>query len=106
MLAPSKSTSPLCQCLATLSFIRLRERRNVVLPDPVGPIKAVISPLGMATSIPERMVAEPKPRDRSRASIDVGTLSTLTASLRVSTVVLWSTLVFWPSTATEVWEGT
>ena len=100
MLEPSSSTSPLCQCLDTLSFMRLRERRKVVLPEPVGPIKAVISPLAMATFIPDRTVADPKPRDKSRASIDVATISTPTAFLPLSTVI------FWPSTATVVSEGT
>src|SRR5271170_3800481 len=78
MLEPSRNTSPLCQCLATRSFMRLRERRNVVFPDPVGPIKAVMAPLGIATLMPERTVAEPKPRARSFASIAVaaGGLST------------------------------
>ena len=46
MLDPSKSTSPRCQDLATLSFIRFKDRRKVVLPEPVGPIRAVMAPLG------------------------------------------------------------
>ena len=46
MLEPSRRTSPLCQCLETLSFMRFRERRNVVLPDPVGPDQSRDGALG------------------------------------------------------------
>src|SRR5579875_3861793 len=71
MLEPSSSTSPLCQCFATLSFIRLTERRNVVLPDPVGPISAVTLPLGMQRLMPDSTVEEPNPSARSLASTQV-----------------------------------
>ena len=90
MLEPSRRTSPRCQCLLTLSFMRLRERRNVVLPEPVGPIRAVIWPLTMSTFMSDRTVADPKPRARSRTSIAVATFSTLTVALSASTVRTFS----------------
>lgn len=86
-MCPSRRTSPLCQCLETLSFIRLSERRNVVLPEPVGPISAVMAPLGMSALMPAITVAEPKPRDRSRACMAAGRLSNSTNTWAVVAVV-------------------
>jgi hypothetical protein len=66
--------------LATLSFIRFKERRKVVLPDPVGPMRAVMAPRGMPRLRPPRTVAEPKPRLRSRASMVAGRTSAPTTT--------------------------
>src|ERR1700730_17265628 len=41
-LWPSRSTSPLARVPGTRSCIRLKTRRKVVLPQPEGPISAVI----------------------------------------------------------------
>ena len=45
--------------LATESFIRLRLRRKVVLPQPEGPISAVIWPRGIPIVTPASACLEP-----------------------------------------------
>src|SRR5271157_1250948 len=48
MLSPSRRTSPSIRALGTKSFIRLKHRIKVLLPQPEGPISAVILFRGMS----------------------------------------------------------
>src|SRR4051794_28958016 len=50
MSSPSSSTRPARLAPGTSSCIRLRMRRNVDLPQPDGPIRAVTRPAGMTRS--------------------------------------------------------
>src|SRR5690349_20907922 len=49
MSSPSSSTSPASAADGTSSCMRLRIRRNVDLPQPDGPISAVMPPAGMVS---------------------------------------------------------
>ena len=62
MLSSSRVTSPLRLKPGTRSFIRLSVRRKVDLPDPVGPMSAVIDPRFSETFTSERTVRPEKPR--------------------------------------------
>jgi len=94
MLEPS-SIYALVPTLGDLSFIRFSERRKVVLPEPVGPIRAVMAPLGTPRLSPPRTVADPKPRLRSRASMAGSrtSASTITGSSVVGMVGLKKELI-------------
>jgi hypothetical protein len=48
MSSPSSSIRPSTRALGIVSFMRFRARRNVDLPQPDGPMKAVTYSLGMS----------------------------------------------------------
>ena len=53
MFLPRTATSPLVETLPNRSFMRLKQRSSVVLPQPEGPISAVTSP-GLTDSVMSR----------------------------------------------------
>src|SRR6478735_2129813 len=59
MSSPSSSTSPASCADGTSSCIRLRIRRNVDLPQPDGPISAVMPPAGMVRETRSRTLWSP-----------------------------------------------
>ncbi len=61
-LTSSRVTSPVRWNPGTRSFIRFSVRRKVDLPEPVGPISAVMEPRANATSMSLRIVRASKPR--------------------------------------------
>src|SRR6478609_308952 len=69
MSSPSRSTSPASWADGTSSCIRLRIRRNVDLPQPDGPISAVMPPAGMVSDTRSRTLWLPNQAVMSRASI-------------------------------------
>ena len=50
-LRPSKRIVPCMRALGIRSFIRLKQRSNVLLPQPEGPISAVTLRFGMSNEI-------------------------------------------------------
>ena len=68
MSSPSSSTSPASDAEGTSSCMRLSRRRNVDLPQPDGPMRAVTSPAGMARSTPSSTRLSPNQAWASRAS--------------------------------------
>src|ERR1051326_2573021 len=68
MSAPSSHTSPASFALGTSSCIRLRIRRNVDLPQPDGPMSAVIWPGGMRSDTRSSTLRSPNQADSDRAS--------------------------------------
>ena len=69
MLSSKRRIVPCIQNSRTRSFIRLSERRKVVLPEPEGPTSAVIEPRGMSTVMSCMIVAEPNPSSTSSADM-------------------------------------
>ena len=71
MSRPSSSIEPLRQNPRTLSFMRLRVRRNVDFPHPVGPMSAVTSP---GREVEAHVTSEPSSlRIRARRRVAVRT---------------------------------
>ena len=64
MLSPSRVTSPCGVKPGTRSFIRLSVRRKVDLPEPVGPMSAVMAPRLRSTSTSLRTTRRANPRVR------------------------------------------
>src|SRR5262245_36379610 len=68
MSLPSNCTRPSTRAPSIRSFIRFRTRRNVDLPQPDGPIRAVTEHSGMVSVIRCSAWAEPYQNDRSWTS--------------------------------------
>ena len=65
--SPSNRTSPSMRASAIRSFIRLKQRRRVLLPQPEGPMRAVIRCRGMSRSMSFRASDWPYQTRRPRA---------------------------------------
>src|SRR5262245_1441545 len=72
MSSSSNRISPAMRKPGIRSFIRLKQRRRVLLPQPEGPIRAVIWLRGMAIEMSRRARADPYHTDRSRAERTTG----------------------------------
>jgi hypothetical protein len=57
-----------------LSFIRLKVRSKVVLPEPVGPMRAVTAPRRTSVVMPDKIARSPKLSVRSRVEITASPL--------------------------------
>src|SRR5688500_5349105 len=68
MSCPSRRTSPARAAEGTSSCIRLRIRRKVDLPQPEGPIRAVMPEAGMVSDTRSRTWWSPNQAVMSRAS--------------------------------------
>ena len=69
MSSPSSSTSPASGADGTSSCIRLRIRRNVDLPQPDGPISAVMPPAAIVSETRSSTLWVPNQAVMSLASI-------------------------------------
>jgi hypothetical protein len=72
MSVPSRRTFPWTRVSAMMSFIRFRQRRNVDLPHPDGPMKAVTDFEGISTEMSWRAWFCPYQKSSRRASIRTG----------------------------------
>src|SRR5262245_46793117 len=66
MSRPSSSTSPVARAPSIRSFIRFRQRRNVDLPQPDGPISAITDRSGISSEMSNRACLSPYQNDRLR----------------------------------------
>src|SRR5262245_53491449 len=63
MSRPSSRMRPWWRVSSTRSFMRLRQRRNVDLPQPEGPIRAVIEPRGTFNETSNKACLDPYQND-------------------------------------------
>src|SRR5579883_3338642 len=66
MSCPSKRISPVTRVSGLRSIIRLNDRRSVLLPQPEGPIRAVILLRGMSSVMSLSAGVAPNQTERSR----------------------------------------
>src|SRR5262249_44459290 len=64
MSSPSRRMLPLCRVPSIRSFMRLSRRRNVDLPQPEGPIRAVTERQGMLRLMSNKACLSPYRNDR------------------------------------------
>src|SRR5690348_13590262 len=80
MSCASSRMSPTWRVPSIRSFMRLRQRRNVVLPQPDGPIRAVTARSGIAMEMSQSACLSPYQNDSpwtlnfGRASVTLGDL--------------------------------
>src|SRR5262245_15195920 len=72
MFRLSRSTSPATRAPGTVSCIRFRQRKNVLLPQPDGPMMAVTARSRRSTLIPRTAWVTPNHAFRLRTSTRVG----------------------------------
>src|ERR1017187_1517972 len=76
--SPSNRTSPSARELAIRSFIRLKQRSIVLLPQPEGPIKAVILLRGISIVMLFNARLEPYQTERPRVERTTGSVARAT----------------------------
>ena len=72
--SPSNRTSPSIRAPLMRSFIRLKQRKSVLLPQPDGPINAVILLRGMSIVISLIARLDPYQTERHRVDSTTGSL--------------------------------
>src|SRR5512143_3828216 len=86
MSRSSSRTVPSAQARGTVSCMRLRQRRNVDLPQPEGPITAVTWRSGMSRVTSRMAVIRPKPAESCSTRTRGGTAMAGARSPRISIV--------------------
>src|SRR4051794_25218194 len=84
MSAPSNVSDPRIRNPGIRSFILLKHRKSVLLPQPEGPISAVILFRGMSIDTSRSAIDAPYQTDRSRAERTVGSAVPWAAGARAA----------------------